>query len=200
MGRLEEINGIKVDIESLRAIRHECVPGSCRREESCCSRYEVRIGSQELQTIVDYLPLAAEFVPYLRLDLVADNLFVNIGDDLFAIGRNEAGFCSFAYDKDEKIFCALHSVALQLDIPVINIKPRCCILWPLFITKDNPPHLTVDKDAFIFPCNTDRKVVNEDINSSIINIIRDFFGNPFWNTLQASLQIQDIEKKSIHSV
>jgi len=188
MGRLVEIHGIKVDIESLCSIRHECMPGSCREEECCCSRYEVRISSQELQTIVDYLPLAAEYVPYLRFDLVSENLFVDIGDDLFAIGRNDTGFCSFAYNKDKNIFCSLHSVAFQLDIPVIRIKPRCCILWPLFITKDKPPHLTVDKDAFIFPCNIQRNRVNLYPYSSIISIIRDFFGDSFWNTLQASLK------------
>jgi len=186
-----------VDIESICAIRHECIPGSCRDEDFCCSRYEIRIGSQELQTIIDYLPLAAEYVPYLRPDLVSENLFVDIGNNLFAIGKNEAGYCSFAYNKDNKIICSLHSIALKLDIPVISIKPRCCILWPLYITKDNPPHLTVDKEAFTFPCNTQRNGANLYPYETIISIIRDFFEDSFWNMLQASLHSQNNEKKNI---
>jgi hypothetical protein len=184
MGEIVDILGIHVNIDAICSIKHECVPGSCDVDKCCCSRYEVRVTPHEMEKVIDYMPMAAEFVPYLRPDLLTDNLFIHHKDDIFAIGRDERGFCSFSYDSNGEIFCALHSVALKLNRPVNQVKPKSCILWPLSIPTVDPWYLTIDAQAFTFPCNTKRKENNTYPYETIIDIIRELFGDTFLDILE----------------
>lgn len=147
------INGIEVDLRSVYSINHLCRNGVCNSRTCCCANYEVCVDSGELSAIIECLDEASKFAPHLKSGDGFDNVFDQIGTDLFCIDTNDEGLCVFAYDLEERIFCSLHSAAISLGIPPSAIKPKVCALWPLSRAEEKPVILSIDEDAFSFKCN-----------------------------------------------
>ena len=76
------IQGIRVDVVSIAAIRHRCGPDHCDSSEFCCAYYEVGISSSEMETIVGVMPFAAQHAPHLRTRGGYRNVFDETGSDL----------------------------------------------------------------------------------------------------------------------
>ncbi len=69
--------------------------------------------------------------------------------------RNIGPMCFFAYHKDGEQWCALHSAALELKIPLQDIKPLDCIQFPLAVTHEQDKTHLVFQDTKEFcglPC------------------------------------------------
>jgi len=205
------IGKMAVDVKSVCSISHSCQPELCKDSKCCCSCYEVRIDKKELSRIVGCMPAAAKYAKNLISGDSFLNIFEDIDDSTFAIERNiesadifsffdgsskqpkkgGKGFCVFSYfNKSHPLLCSLHSAALEHGLPVTKIKPRSCLLWPLAISDANQLVLTVQSDAFSFPCNEKRKVKDLTIDEGIKSIIRSVLGNGFLKKLNREIKAQ----------
>jgi hypothetical protein len=172
-----EIDGIRVDTRRLLSISHRCRPQQCRARIFCCSHYDVCVNGRELERIIGRMPDAAKLCPQLRSPDGLRNVFEELEADLYAIDTDDAGLCVFAYHRaGQGIRCALHAVAAARNLPLITVKPSACILWPLALAGDTPVWLTVQSDAFSFPCNRRRIASQRRLDSGIADCIQAVFG------------------------
>lgn len=169
---------IDVDVAAICAVTHNCT-GCAGESKCCCSSYEVCISTSELNRIIQYLPVAATFCRHLKLANGYDNVFEDLGRNLFCLDTTEDGLCVFAYSKDNKILCALHSAAVQLGIPVHEVKPKACLIWPLSISEGKSKTLSVDHDALAFRCNAQKRNEALRLCPSIAGIVENTFGRKF---------------------
>lgn len=147
---------IHFDQKALEKLDHQCVPsGKCK--PYCCSQYEVCVSKKEMRAIENAFPWIAEYCPDLIWDtepeIEYDNVFDEIDKNLYAIETDENGLCVFAYKYGRGVRCAIHSVALDRNIPLAKIKPLSCILWPLALSSGRKKVVTVQDDAYEFHCN-----------------------------------------------
>jgi hypothetical protein len=110
-------------------------------------------------------------------------VFEECDDASFCIDANEDESCVFTYAKSSgETFCALHSVALDLRVSPVDLKPMACSLWPLTLSEEPEPDLSVDINWREFPCNT--LSGNEHrMDAGVINIIASCFGVSFLRQL-----------------
>ena len=151
------IQGIRVDVDALRALAHLCDPMTCRHVKCCCKSYEILVDRSEERTVVGMMKEAARYTP----TLVEDGEFADPIEDVFGdacLATHEDGTCVFAFHTSEgAVRCSLHAAAIDLGLPPAEVKPKACTLWPLFLDESPPPLLTVQEDALAFPCNTVRR-------------------------------------------
>jgi hypothetical protein len=177
------INGIQVDLASLRTICHKCRPDICKDRHSCCTKYAPHVSPAELERIVGCFPIIGRYAGGIEEGNGYKNVFEEWGDATYRIDANDDELCVFAYalSSGEKL-CALHSAALDLKIPPAELKPKACSLWPLTLSDGALPELSVDKRWHRFPCNT----ISEDtlhLDAGVINIIASVFGLSFLEKL-----------------
>ena len=177
------VRDVRIDLKALRSIRHRCRPGDCKGRPNCCSRFQIHVGEKELETIVGFLPLAEKYAPSIGGDGGYDNVFEEAEDGCFLIDTDEDEQCVFAYaSRKGEILCSLHSAAIDLGLPPADVKPRCCSLWPLALTNDPQPMLSINNLCDAFPCNH-RKAVPRGIDAGIQETIRTYFGTSFLSEL-----------------
>jgi hypothetical protein len=201
--RFVEIDGILVDIPALLAISYTCDPLLCRDGNCCCSCYEITLSENELSRVIGYLPWASRFAPGI---LVGDNdsgtrCFDNLFDESdvepddasdageLIIDTDENGLCRIAYIGEKgETFCSLHSAALERDISYFKAKPTSCVLWPLAVDNGMPQRITVQPDAYEFPCcsRNETGVLSE----SIAEILGGVFGEDVLRGVLAEIQKQ----------
>ena len=122
--------------------------------------------------------LASEFAHSLCPDGACENIFEPLADGGYTVDTDYKGLCAFAFrDKDHTIKCSLHAAAHKHHLPVTEIKPHCCIMWPLAISENPNPVVTVHADAYRFPCNQHRKAGCKSLHSGIADIIEQLFGS-----------------------
>ncbi len=183
MKNLHIIEGIEVDMEALFSITHNCEPGTCIKNECCCSRYDICIEKNELPNVLSFMPDASRFSSELKEDSAYLNIFDETEDNLMMIDADENGLCVFAFpDDNDHILCSLHTVALEHGLLPHEVKPRSCVTWPLAVTDREPTMLSVSDDALEFPCNS---VNNQTgiLDANISDIIKNMFGADFLNKL-----------------
>ncbi|MBW2177213.1 MAG: hypothetical protein JRH03_09755 [Deltaproteobacteria bacterium] len=179
------VDGIRVDMQALKSIQHRCLPEVCRGAPNCCSRYQIHVGEKELETIVGFLPLVEKYTASIGKDLEYENVFDAVGNGCFIIDADENEQCVFAYTTAaEETLCSLHSAAIDLDLSPLDVKPKCCSIWPLTLSDGPEPELSVDPKFTSFPCNR-KKPAPEGIDSGIQETIRIYFGESFLSELLA---------------
>ena len=173
------IEDIVVDIPALLSIAHSCDPSICTSSGSCCGSFEICVEADEMDRVVGFMPMAAEFSDGLMAGGSFGNVFEELEPGLFGIDEGEFGVCVFGYHgaKDE-VLCSLHSVAMKRNYKPEEIKPRGCVLWPLAVSEDKPLYLSVDSEAFLFPCNKERQGAST-LDPGIADIINKLFGSAF---------------------
>lgn len=123
------------------------------------------------------MPAAARYATHLGDEDSLENIFEEDDEGDFVVDTDDDGLCFFAYrDCRDRIFCSLHSVAMELQVPYHSTKPMSCVLWPLAISEDEPLQLSIADDAFDFPCNKRRNNPGQSLHPNIAQIIRDVFG------------------------
>jgi hypothetical protein len=183
MGKEVIVGNIRVDVPALMSIRHSCRPGVCKGAPNCCSCFQIHVNEKELETIVGFLPLVEKYTPSIGGLQGYDNIFEEAEDDCFLIDADENERCVFAYTTArEEILCSLHSAALDLGLPPVDVKPKCCSLWPLALTKGPDRVLSINALYAAFPCNQ-KKAVPEGIDAGIQETIRIYFGASFLSEL-----------------
>lgn len=182
------IKGIRVDLMALKRIRHACRPRLCRDTHTCCTRYTPHVTQVELDRIVGYFPVIATYVPGIKDGRSFHNVFEEWDDGTFRIDAKDDESCVFAYTlSGGEMVCAIHTTALKLQIPPVELKPRPCSLWPLTLSDDNIPELSIDKNWHKFPCNAESGNVQH-LDEGIADIIISVFGVSFLNALMETDQ------------
>jgi hypothetical protein len=167
-------SSVEVDVESLLLLENRC-NGCARGERCCCSSYEVCVTTAELKRIIRVLPEAARFCPHLLTSRGYDNVFEEEEPGLFSIDTTEDGLCLFAYWSRHRIHCSLHTVAETLGLPLVEVKPKVCLLWPLHFSEGNEV-LAMINDAFHFKCNTRKAPGSRSLSPGFVEAIELVYG------------------------
>jgi hypothetical protein len=168
-------SSVEVDIESLLLLENRCI-GCARGEKSCCSSYEVCITAAEMKRIIRFLPEVARYCPHLLTAGGYDNVFEEEEHGLLTIDTNEDGLCLFAYWSHGRTQCSLHTVALTLGLPLEQVKPKVCLLWPMHFSDDNEV-LAIISDAFLFTCNARKSPGSRSLSPGFIEAIERVYGD-----------------------
>ena len=185
LGMLNEVvvNNIRIDVPALMSIRHRCRPGVCKGRPNCCSCFQIHVDEKELETIVGFLPLVEKYTPSIRSKPGYDNVFEEAEEGCFLIDADDDEQCVFAYmNAAEETLCSLHSAAIDMGLPPVDVKPKCCSLWPLAITGRPHPVLSINTLYASFPCNS-KKANPTGIDAGIQETIRIYFGESFLSEL-----------------
>ncbi|HPK03792.1 MAG TPA: hypothetical protein PLS90_15195, partial [Candidatus Sumerlaeota bacterium] len=138
----------------------------------------------ELERITGMMPHACRYAPHLRRGGRLANPFDDDGPRNWLLETDEDGRCLFAYtNADGETRCSIHSAALDLGLEPYHVKPRACALWPLALSEDRPPVLSIQNDCFDFPCNTRRRGRARTLDPGIAELIERNFGKPFLDKL-----------------
>ena len=167
-------SSVEVDVESLLSLENRC-NGCARGEKCCCSSYEVPATAAEVKRIIKYLPEAARYCPHLLTAGGYDNVFEEEEPGLFSIDTNEDGLCLFAYWSQNRTHCSLHTVAVALGLPLEQVKPKVCLLWPLHFS-DGDEVLAMINDAFHFACNVRQAPGSRNLSPGFIETIERVYG------------------------
>jgi len=177
------VDTLRVNVPALMSIQHCCLPGVCKGKPNCCSCFQIHVDEKELETIVGFLPLSEKYTAAIGGEKGYDNVFEEDEDGLFLIDVDENEQCVFAYSNEAKeTVCSLHSAALELGLPPVDVKPKCCSLWPLALSGGPHPVLSINALSDSFPCNHE-KAVSEGIDEGIQETIRIYFGDSFLSEL-----------------
>ncbi len=175
------ISGILVDIPALRRLRHDCDPAHCRNRTSCCAQYEVAITETELERVIGCLPEVEVWAP----EVVMSDVYEEDGKGAI-LDTDEDGLCVLAYRRvDGSVLCSLHSIALEHGLDPAEVKPQCCCLWPLALSEGRPRTLSVQDDAYTFPCNRLRPRNAAGLDPGVAAILRSCFGDSFRKQVEA---------------
>ena len=167
-------SGVEVDVESLLSIENRC-NGCVRGEKCCCASYEVCVSTVEMKRIIKFLPEAARYCPHLLTARGYDNVFEEEEPGLYSIDTTEDGLCLFAYWSKGRTHCSLHTVAMKLGLPLAQVKPKVCLLWPMHFS-DGDEVLAVISDAFQFKCNVRRAPGSHSLSRGFIEAVEQVYG------------------------
>jgi hypothetical protein len=167
-------SSVDVDVESLLSLENRC-NGCARGEKCCCASYEVCVTTAEVKRIIKFLPEAAKLCPHLLTAGGYDNVFEEEEPGLFSIDTTEDGLCLFAYWRDHRTHCSLHTVAMTLGLPLEQVKPKVCLLWPLHFS-DGDEILGMINDAFLFKCNIRKAPGSRNLSPGFVEAIEQVYG------------------------
>ncbi|MCK9420680.1 MAG: hypothetical protein M0R70_15050 [Nitrospirae bacterium] len=165
---------VEVNVESLLSIENHC-NGCAKGEQCCCSSYEVCVTTAELKRIIKVLPEAARLCPHLLTVGGYDNVFEEEEPGLFSIDTTEDGLCLFAYRSHHQTHCSLHTVAMTLGLPLEQVKPKVCLLWPMHFS-DGDEVLAIINDAFQFKCNARKAPGSRSLSPGFVETIELVYG------------------------
>jgi hypothetical protein len=179
-------SSVLVDVESLLQVENRC-DGCASGGKCCCSSYEVCVTTAEMKRIIRYLPEAAKLCPHLLTVGGYDNVFDEEEPGLYSIDTTEDGLCLFAYRTRAGIHCSLHTVALTLGLPLIEVKPKVCLLWPMHFS-DGDEVLAAISDAFQFSCNVRKAPGSRSISPGLIEVIDQVYGEGCGSQVQQAAE------------
>ena len=178
----EHGKNVSVDLEALLSVDHVC-RGCAKGEKCCCASYEVCITAAEMRRIIAVFPEAAKLCPHLETGEEFDNVFEEVEHGLYAIDTTEDGLCLFAFLSKRKIRCSLHAAACALGLPIDQVKPKACLLWPMSYSEGYEM-LSLTDDALSFSCNSPRGRSSRSLSPSLIEAITMVYGKGFWKQLK----------------
>lgn len=167
-------SSVDVDVESLLQLDNNC-SGCAKGEKCCCSSYEVCVTTAELKRIIKVLPEAAKLCPHLLTVGGYDNVFEQEEPGLFSIDTTGDGLCLFAYWSKNRTACSLHTAAVTLGLPLEQVKPKVCLLWPMHFSEGDEV-LAMINDAFLFNCNTRKAPGSRDLSPGFVEAIELVYG------------------------
>jgi hypothetical protein len=182
-------SSVEVDVESLLSLENHC-NGCAKGERCCCSSYEVCVTAAELKRIIKILPEAARFCPHLLTTGGYDNVFEEEEPGLFSIDTTDDGLCLFAYWSHHRINCSLHTVAKKLGLPLEQVKPKVCLLWPMHFSEGDEV-LAMINDACLFKCNTRKGPGSRSLSAGFVEAIELVYGRGCGTQVQRAAETGD---------
>ncbi len=167
-------SSVEVDIQSLVRLENRC-DGCAAGGRCCCSSYEVCVTAAEVKRIIRVLPEAAKHCPHLLTVGGYDNVFEEEEPGLYSIETTEDGLCLFAYRDDHGIQCSLHTAALSIGLPLEEVKPKVCLLWPMHFS-DGEEVLAMINDAFLFACNSRKPPGSRNLSPGFVEALDLVYG------------------------
>jgi ribosomal protein L32 len=175
-------HALNVDLASLLSIDHVC--GGCNKGgKCCCATYEVCVSAAEMRRIISVLPEAARLCPHLETDAGFDNVFEEVEPGLYAIDTTEDGLCLFAFRSSNTTRCSLHAAASAAGLPLEQVKPKACLLWPMTFSEGDEV-LSLTNDALSFSCNSPRASRSRRLSPSLMEAIKMVYGKSVGTALQ----------------
>lgn len=188
MSKPVRVGEMLVDLEAILRLKHHCDPKLCKDTISCCRCYEVCVTRKEMSRVVGLMPAARGYARRLKKPGF-ENPFDKVEPGLWAIDTHEDESCVFAYRKrTRETYCALHSAALDLGLDPYAMKPSPCTLWPLALSEDKPPLLSVQSDIARFPCIRRRGKDVKRLYPAVAAHIAQAFGKVFLKDLEAAIE------------
>jgi hypothetical protein len=178
---------VDVDVESLLSLEN-CCNGCAKGEKCCCSSYEVCITTAEVKRIIRFLPEAAKLCPHLLTAGGYDNVFEQEEPGLFSIDTREDGLCLFAYWSGNRTHCSLHTVAVTLGLPLEQVKPKVCLLWPMHFS-DGEEVLGVIDDALLFNCNVPKTPGSRSLSPGFVAAIEMVYGEGCGTQVKSAAEV-----------
>ena len=129
----------------------------------------------EMRRIIQVMPEVVKLCPHLETDDGYDNVFESVEPGLYALDTTEDGLCLFAYVARRKIQCALHTVGIKRGIPLPEVKPKACLLWPMTFSE-GAEALSLTDDALLFHCTALKRKGSNSISSSFTEAIELVYG------------------------
>ncbi|MBI9070372.1 MAG: DUF3109 family protein [Melioribacteraceae bacterium] len=183
------IDGIIVDLEKITSTKYKCDPNTCKDTGSCCSYYEITFKGNESENFIGLLGDASKFSKHIKPSKNFDNIFDENEDDTITIDHDKNGTCKLAYKNENGcVLCSLHSVSLKHNLKPFKHKPSNCSLFPLALSEDKTPVLSIQEDALRFPCTNLKKKKDGKISKEIKEIIIDLYGKGFLRKLEICLE------------
>ena len=181
---------MNVEVKEIASLAHNC-DGCINKDfrQSCCATYEVCITADEMEAIVGVLPEVVKYCPELRDEDNFHNVFEETEDGLISLDTTEEGLCVFAYEDSGELRCSLHSIAVELKVPVQQIKPSVCLLWPLSVADDKPRRLSIADDALEFHCNTQQDPGELPLDVVVFNSIGLVYGEPVSEAVKNAVEV-----------
>lgn len=165
---------VDIDLASLCSVEHDC--DGCRAgEPCCCSSYEVCVTAAEMRRIIRVMPEVVKLCPHLEAGDGYDNVFEYVEPGLYAIDTTEDGLCLFAYAARRKTQCALHTVGVERGIPLGQVKPKACLLWPMTFSEGEEV-LSLTDDALLFHCNVPKWKGSSSLSPGFTEAIKLVYG------------------------
>jgi len=97
---------------------------------------------------------------------------------LFSIDTDSNGLCLFAYWSRGRIHCSLHTAAVRLGLPLEQVKPKVCMLWPL-VASDDDEVLALTRDAFLFRCNAQQVQGSRSLCPAVVETLDLVYGKGY---------------------
>jgi hypothetical protein len=180
--KLKRRRALEVDLASLLSIDHAC-EGCNKGGKCCCATYEVCVSAAEMDRIISILPEAARLCPHLETNAGFDNVFEEVEPGLFAIDTTEDGLCLFAFRSSNTTRCSLHAAASVAGLPLEQVKPKACLLWPMTFSEGDEV-LSLTDDALSFSCNSPRAGRSCRLSPALMEAIKMVYGKGVGATLQ----------------
>ena len=190
------IGRVTVDIQALSQLKHACDPALCRAQACCCQCYEITFTRREMETAIGLMPVCAGYARHLQHAGMLENPFEPVPGGLFTVDEYEQDACAFAFrDHSGRMWCAIHAAALDLSLSPWTTKPKMCTLWPLALSEGRTPVLSVDANAYRFPCNTRRRKSLR-LDAGVAACIQRVLGGRFLKRLTTALRELDMEDRN----
>ncbi len=187
-GLFLDVGDYQVDAEALMRLAYRCDPSRCRGLRSCCGVYDVWIDAEEKARLEKNLSLVFVRAGKESGGKCVDTYLKWVGAG-YVLQKNREGLCRLACRADDgRVLCALHSAALHAGIPPAQVKPRSCLLWPLALAGRGHRTVSVQQDAYDFPCNRRREDSLSHLDSGTVSLIRTNFGEEFVSILERRLK------------
>lgn len=184
-----QVGRFRVDVDALLRLRHHCDPALCRASGCCCRSYEVCFTRTEMERAVGLMPDCRVFAPHLAPGEELENPFEALGGHRFAVDVQDDDACAFAFrDRGGAMWCAMHAAALRLDLDPWAVKAQPCLLWPLALSEDKVPVLTVQDDALVYSCNRRRHRARS-LHAGVADCVAGALGKPILEKLEQAIRL-----------
>jgi len=174
-----------VDMAALSRLRYRCEPHLCGVQDNCCRRYDVWLDDREAQRIEEMLPAVRRHFPCRSHSCGRRSVMRRIRAGRYVLQKNADECCTLSYRTDDgRLLCTLHTAAREEGVPLWKAKPRLCLLWPLSLSRGEPPVLTVQDGVRSFPCCRSRRP-RPALHEGVAETVRLYFGTDLLHDIQS---------------
>ncbi len=189
MDKYIEVENYLVDVEALIRLQYSCDPALCRDLKCCCAVYDVWINSEDKERLAGYLPYASAWTGREIKDIYRCLRWAGAG---YVLRKDSNELCMLACrSEDGRVLCSLHLAALSQNLPPRLFKPASCTLWPLSLSGAGGRIVSVQQDAYSFPCCRRLRPGVPGLHPGTASLARVCFGESFLLKLEKKLGRSD---------